>query len=157
MSKLDIKVRRQDDGGGDPPSEPPAPPPSPAPAPEPDPSRGGGAHGDEAHEGHRHAHRIPPGEQPDWLDRWENVQKLLYGFWTACGLLVAVDLLALGGPYEKHPHFDFDGWFGFYGFYGFVACVALVLLAKQLRKVVMRREDYYEAAAEAREREGRDG
>ena len=32
-----------------------------------------------------------------------------------------------------------------YGIFGFVACVALVLIAKQLRKVLMRREDYYDA------------
>jgi hypothetical protein len=34
--------------------------------------------------------------------------------------------------------------FGFYGWFGFVACVALVLIAKQLRRIVMRPEDYYD-------------
>jgi len=33
---------------------------------------------------------------------------------------------------------------GFYSLYGFVACVILVLLAKEMRKLVMRDEDYYE-------------
>jgi hypothetical protein len=33
---------------------------------------------------------------------------------------------------------------GFYAFYGFVACVLLVLIAKQMRKVLMRKEDYYD-------------
>ena len=32
----------------------------------------------------------------------------------------------------------------FYGFYGFIGCVFLVLAAAQLRKVLMRDEDYYE-------------
>jgi hypothetical protein len=34
--------------------------------------------------------------------------------------------------------------FGFYALYGFVACVLLVLLAAEMRKLVMRDEDYYE-------------
>jgi hypothetical protein len=45
---------------------------------------------------------------------------------------------------HRHAETAFDGWFGFYGLYGFVACVALVLAAKLLRRVVMRREDYYD-------------
>ena len=45
-----------------------------------------------------------------------------------------------------HRHIDI-GWEklpAFYALYGFVACVMLVLLAKKLRKVVMRKEDYYD-------------
>ena len=33
---------------------------------------------------------------------------------------------------------------GFYAVYGFVACVLLVLLAKEMRKVLIRKEDYYD-------------
>jgi hypothetical protein len=33
---------------------------------------------------------------------------------------------------------------GFYAIFGFVACVMLVLGAKQLRNIVMRKEDYYD-------------
>jgi hypothetical protein len=33
---------------------------------------------------------------------------------------------------------------GFYAIYGFVACVILVLVAKEMRKLVMRDEDYYD-------------
>jgi hypothetical protein len=32
----------------------------------------------------------------------------------------------------------------FYGLYGFVSCVLLVVAAKELRKVLMRSEDYYD-------------
>jgi high-affinity Fe2+/Pb2+ permease len=56
-----------------------------------------------------------------------------------CAALTLADLV-----YEKHVHFGFEGWFGVYGFYGFVACVGLVLVAKELRRVLKRREDYYE-------------
>jgi hypothetical protein len=47
-------------------------------------------------------------------------------------------------PYKHHLHFRFEYWPGFFSFYGFVACVSLVLAAKQLRKFVMRDEDYYD-------------
>ena len=40
--------------------------------------------------------------------------------------------------------FAIEHVFGFYGLFGFVACVALVLIAKQLRRVLMRPEDYYD-------------
>jgi len=33
---------------------------------------------------------------------------------------------------------------GFYALFGFVACVVLVLIAKEMRKVLMRDEDYYD-------------
>ncbi len=42
-------------------------------------------------------------------------------------------------PAEKIP--------GFYAIYGFIGCVVLVLVAKQMRKVVMRDEDYYDEPA----------
>ena len=40
--------------------------------------------------------------------------------------------------------FNSEGWFGFYAFYGFASCVVLVVVAKELRKILMRREDYYD-------------
>jgi len=61
--------------------------------------------------------------------------------WLAvvCALLLVADLF-----YDKHAHYGFEDWFGFYGIYGFVGCVILVLAAKELRRLVMRDEDYYE-------------
>jgi hypothetical protein len=46
--------------------------------------------------------------------------------------------------YHKHTHYDFQGYVGFDAFYGFVSCVLLVLVAKQVRKILMRDEDYYD-------------
>ena len=43
-----------------------------------------------------------------------------------------------------HGPFKIEHVFGFYGLLGFIACVVLVLAAKQLRKVLMRPEDYYD-------------
>lgn len=85
------------------------------------------------------------------FDNPANVKRLIRGFWVACGLLLALDLLFLPGvgPLHKHMSFaegvlDAEDWPGFFCFYGLGACVALVLLAKLLRKVIMRREDYYD-------------
>lgn len=74
-----------------------------------------------------------------WLDRSENVTKLYRGLWVAGIGLLALDLFL-----HKHDEFDFAAWFGFYAVYGFFACVALVLIAKKLRGVLKRSEDYYE-------------
>jgi hypothetical protein len=74
-----------------------------------------------------------------WLDEPRNVDRLVYGFYIACGLLLAVDVFV-----PKHGPFALEHLFGFYGVFGFLACVALVLIAKQLRRILMRPEDYYD-------------
>lgn len=93
--------------------------------------------------------RAADDEPARFLDRPENVRLVLKVFWASCGLLLAVDVLHLVGvAYHKHGQFSFEEWPFFHGIYGFVACVALVLLAKQLRRVVMRAPDYYGEHAE---------
>ena len=67
--------------------------------------------------------------------------RLYYGLLTICVLLVLLDL---GTLYDKHGHFAWENWFGFYGFFGFAAFLFAVLAGKQLRKILMRREDYYD-------------
>ena len=74
-----------------------------------------------------------------WLDSSANVTRLYRGLWAACLALIGIDLFL-----HRHEDFDFATLFGFHAFYGFFACVALVLAAKQLRRVLMRPEDYYE-------------
>jgi hypothetical protein len=75
-----------------------------------------------------------------WLDFPKNVDKFVYGLYAICAIVAGLDLF----HYKHHLHFAFERWFGFYSLYGFIACVGLVLAAKQLRKVVMRDEDYYD-------------
>jgi hypothetical protein len=53
-------------------------------------------------------------------------------------------LLAIDVFVPKHGPFAIEHVYGFYGIFGFIACVALVLIAKQLRRVLMRPEDYYD-------------
>jgi len=74
-----------------------------------------------------------------WLDDRRNVDKV---FWGLCGLCLA--LFVADAFYHKHAVFAFEAWFGFFGLFGFVACVFLVLIAKELRKVLLRGEDYYD-------------
>lgn len=76
-----------------------------------------------------------------WLDRPGNVPRLLRLLAVICVLLFLADFV-----FERHPAHPWDALPGFFAIFGFVACVALVLLARYLRKLVMRREDYYEGA-----------
>lgn len=81
-----------------------------------------------------------PAEPKYWLDSRANVDKLVYGFYAVCALLLLID-----GAVPKHGPFAIEHLWGFYGIFGFVACVALVLIAKEvLRRIVMRPEDYYD-------------
>ncbi len=82
-------------------------------------------------------------------DNPANVKRFLKGFFIICVLLFLLDGLFLAHLVHKHLSFESDtfpleGWLGFFSIYGFIACALIVLLAKQLRKVVMRSEDYYD-------------
>lgn len=79
------------------------------------------------------------GETRHLFDNPRNVQRLLYALYAVCGLSVLAELFI-----HRHVVHPWEALFGFYSLYGFVACVLLVLIAKEMRKVLMRREDYYE-------------
>ena len=68
-----------------------------------------------------------------------NVRRLLWLLAAACAVLLGLDFVI-----HRHVYHPWESIWGFYPAYGFVACVALVLIAKQMRKVLMRDEDYYE-------------
>ncbi len=91
-----------------------------------------------------HADHGKQGGKTYWLDRKGNVAKVFYA-------LILIDVPWLGADllYKKKAEFDawrgwVDGGFGFYPVYGFVGAFLLVLAAKQMRRVLMRSEDYYE-------------
>ena len=73
------------------------------------------------------------------FDRPENVNRLLMGFYAICILLVLADFVV-----HRHIGFGWEKIPAFYAVYGFAACVLLVLIAKKIRNVVMRKEDYYD-------------
>jgi len=78
-------------------------------------------------------------EKQYFFDKPRNVKRTLYALFTICGVAFLLDAVI-----ERHVVHPWEGLFGFYAFYGFVACVVLVLVAKEMRKVVMRGEDYYD-------------
>lgn len=82
----------------------------------------------------------PEGERKRFLDRQENVDRLLWGF-TLLGLAV----LLVDFFYHRHIYHPWEHLWGFYGIFGFLGIVFLVQAAKGLRRLVWRDEDYYES------------
>lgn len=80
-----------------------------------------------------------PGEDEGLWDKKENVDRLLYAFYTVLVVLVALDLVI-----HRHVYHPWEALFGFHAWYGFGACWILVVIAKQMRRVLMRPEDYYD-------------
>jgi hypothetical protein len=78
-------------------------------------------------------------EKRYWLDEPRNVDRVVWGLYGICALLLLIDVMV-----PKHGPFAIEHLFGFYGAFGFVACVGLVLAAKGLRVILMRPEDYYD-------------
>lgn len=74
-----------------------------------------------------------------WADRPEIQQRIRYAIYVVCGLLVLTDLIV-----HRHTYLPVEEMPAFYAFYGFAALVAVVMLSKELRKLVGRREDYYD-------------
>jgi hypothetical protein len=78
-------------------------------------------------------------ERRYWLDDPSNVTKIVWILTAAC-----IGLLLADAVYEKHGLFEIEHLFGFYALFGFVAYVGLIFLAKGLRTILMRPEDYYD-------------
>lgn len=80
-----------------------------------------------------------PHKKTYWLDNGRNVDRLAYGVYLVCGVLLLIGLFV-----PRHAHFTIEHVYGFYSIFGFVAYVALVLAAVALRFLLMRPEDYYD-------------
>jgi len=78
-------------------------------------------------------------DHQDWLDKPANQRKVRAALYVACALLFLLDFLVKRKVYVAAEQLP-----GFHAIFGFVACVVLVLIAKQMRKVLMRGEDYYD-------------
>ena len=78
-------------------------------------------------------------ERKRFFDHPGNVGKVLRVFYVICAGLLLADFVV-----HRHVVHEWEGLWGFYAGYGFVACVLLVLIAKEMRKLLMRREDYYD-------------
>ncbi len=72
-------------------------------------------------------------------DNPRNVKLLFNVFYAVCAIVVVLDLVI-----DRHRDHPWESLLAFYPFYGFVGIVVLVLIAKQMRRVLMRPEDYYD-------------
>ncbi|MGD9799714.1 MAG: hypothetical protein AB7F91_05830 [Parvularculaceae bacterium] len=81
-------------------------------------------------------------QKPGWAD----TKAFRNGF---LAVLVIVSLAAAVAGFlpqfqKAHPHFDVEGMGAFFAVYGFAAFAFIVLAGQHLRKLVGRKEDYYE-------------
>ena len=78
-------------------------------------------------------------ERQHFFDKPRNVQFLFRAFYVLCAVLVVV-----GFAVEQEHHHPWENLPAFYPLYGFVGIVVLVYVAKLLRRIAMRSEDYYD-------------
>ena len=78
-------------------------------------------------------------DDPRWLDKPGSVDLLIKILIAACVVSVMADFF-----YDKHGEFHFQEFTGFDALYGFIAYVGLIHVAKGVRVLLMRNEDYYD-------------
>ena len=74
-----------------------------------------------------------------FFDKPGNINRFLRVFYAICAILLVMDFVV-----HRHTIFKWEELPGFYAIFGFVAFVALVEGSKLLRKLVKRKEDYYD-------------
>ena len=79
-------------------------------------------------------------KEPDFFDQPSNIKWMLRIFYGFCVILVITNLLIHG-----HSQHDWEQLPAFYALFGLVVCIVLAMLAKLLRKLIMRNDDYYDA------------
>ena len=83
--------------------------------------------------------KLDPGEKRHIFDNPRNVWRVIYALHAICAVAFIADFFV-----HRHVDHPWEAMIGFYCVYGFVACVILVLIAKEMRKVLMRKDDYYD-------------
>ena len=86
-----------------------------------------------------HREGSAPDERQHVWDKPRNVKLLFNVFYALCAVVVVLDLVI--HRHEVHP---WERLVDFYPLFGFVGIVILVGIAKQMRRVLMRPEDYYD-------------
>ena len=79
-----------------------------------------------------------------WTDRPAKVKRLFMLFYVICAALFLSEFVLMGTE-NLHPH-PLEERMGFfvYPVYGFISFWFLVLLARPMRRLLIRSEDYYE-------------
>ncbi|MDH5191154.1 MAG: hypothetical protein OEW89_07880 [Gammaproteobacteria bacterium] len=78
-------------------------------------------------------------EKKYFFDKPENIKWIIRVFYSICLLLVIADFIL-----HRHTTMAWEEMPAFYAIYGFAAYVLLVVLSNILRKLVMRKENYYD-------------
>ena len=73
------------------------------------------------------------------FDNPRNVKLVIYAMVVLCVIAFGLDAVI-----HRHVDHPWEALPLFYCLYGFAACVILVLIAKEMRKVLMRDEEYYD-------------
>ncbi len=73
------------------------------------------------------------------FDNPRNVSILKLSLYIICALLILLDFIL-----HRHVLHEWEHITGFYAIFGFVAYLVIVQGANQLRKLVKRKEDYYD-------------
>jgi len=78
-------------------------------------------------------------EKEPFFDRPEVIQWSLRIFYICCVILLVLDFIV-----HRHIYTDIEKIPAFYALFGSISCAALLLIAKLVRKLLMRDEEYYE-------------
>lgn len=73
------------------------------------------------------------------FDNPRNVRFVIRALYAVCAVAFAADFVV-----HRHIDHPWEALPGFHAVYGLVACVVLVLAARELRRIIMRREDHYD-------------
>lgn len=78
-------------------------------------------------------------EKKYFFDKPRNVKLTLIALYILCGITLVFEFFV-----NRHLSHPWEQLFGFHALYGFVVCISLVLAAKELRKLLIRQENYYD-------------
>ncbi|HIC62808.1 MAG TPA: hypothetical protein EYO91_01160, partial [Gemmatimonadetes bacterium] len=82
------------------------------------------------------------------MDKPKAVRRFFFAVYLICGALLVAEFL-LFGVENAHPHpLEESMRFLVYPIYGFISFWLLVLIAKPMRKLLIRPEDYYEGGSD---------
>jgi hypothetical protein len=94
---------------------------------------------EEASDVGEHGEKTPADDRQHIWDNPRNVDRFVNGFYVCCVILVLLDFII-----DRHASHPWEELPAFHALYGFGACWILVVIAKQMRRVLMRDEDYYD-------------